>query len=310
MTDTEKQEIISEVLAQLRADSKDFSGSQIAINSAFEDAYEERSKIKLPAFDERINSGADATAGTISLEALLTAYGLTRVEEIAEQASTAYMKKTADSELDMNGNDITNAGNMYTKTEVDTALDGKAPAGFGLGGVSPLPPAQNLNNALDNGFLRISSAVENSPFTHGTGIVTNYNASEVVQNLVNTTTGIEMRRTTLDGGNTWTEEWVNPPMQAGVEYRTTERFNGKAVYTKLVNCGTVTASGSVNTGISASRLIDFCACAGNIISPYGDSSYGFYFFAFASGSKISWKAGTDLVNSGNTIYAILKYTKD
>ena len=32
-------------------------------------------------------------------------------------------------------------------------------------------------------------------------------------------------------------EWVNPPMMAGVEYRTTERWNGKAVYTKLIDFG-------------------------------------------------------------------------
>lgn len=30
------------------------------------------------------------------------------------------------------------------------------------------------------------------------------------------------------------EEWANPPMLEGVEYRTTERFNGKPVYRKLV----------------------------------------------------------------------------
>ena len=32
-------------------------------------------------------------------------------------------------------------------------------------------------------------------------------------------------------------EWVNPPMQLGVEYRTTERWNGEVGYTKLINCG-------------------------------------------------------------------------
>lgn len=32
-------------------------------------------------------------------------------------------------------------------------------------------------------------------------------------------------------------EWITPPMIAGVEYRTTERYNGKAVYALLVNCG-------------------------------------------------------------------------
>jgi hypothetical protein len=40
--------------------------------------------------------------------------------------------------------------------------------------------------------------------------------------------------------NVWTpEEWLNPPMVVGTEYRTTERYNGKPVYAKLVNFGTL-----------------------------------------------------------------------
>lgn len=38
-----------------------------------------------------------------------------------------------------------------------------------------------------------------------------------------------------NGWNPW--EWVNPPMQLGVEYRTTERWNDMPVYMKLVDCG-------------------------------------------------------------------------
>ena len=34
-------------------------------------------------------------------------------------------------------------------------------------------------------------------------------------------------------------EWLNPPMVAGTEYRTVERWNGKAVYAKLINIGYV-----------------------------------------------------------------------
>ena len=34
-------------------------------------------------------------------------------------------------------------------------------------------------------------------------------------------------------------EWINPPMQVDVEYRTTERWNGHPVYTKIVSCGTL-----------------------------------------------------------------------
>ena len=32
-------------------------------------------------------------------------------------------------------------------------------------------------------------------------------------------------------------EWMNPPMELGVEYRTTERWNGEPVYTKVIRFG-------------------------------------------------------------------------
>lgn len=33
-----------------------------------------------------------------------------------------------------------------------------------------------------------------------------------------------------------TTEWINPPLIEGIEYRTTERFNGKPVYIKMLRC--------------------------------------------------------------------------
>lgn len=33
------------------------------------------------------------------------------------------------------------------------------------------------------------------------------------------------------------QEWINPPMVVDVEYRTTERYNGKPVYTKIISFG-------------------------------------------------------------------------
>lgn len=38
-------------------------------------------------------------------------------------------------------------------------------------------------------------------------------------------------------------EWVNPPMNLGVEYRITERYLGKPVYVKVVDCGACPADG-------------------------------------------------------------------
>lgn len=51
-----------------------------------------------------------------------------------------------------------------------------------------------------------------------------------------------------------TVEWINPPMQLGVEYRTTERYLGKPVYVKLVDCGQIADSKTVDHGISDMNL--------------------------------------------------------
>ena len=40
-------------------------------------------------------------------------------------------------------------------------------------------------------------------------------------------------------------EWFNPPMQLGVEYRTTERYHGKPVYAKDVDCGVAPETGYI-----------------------------------------------------------------
>jgi hypothetical protein len=42
------------------------------------------------------------------------------------------------------------------------------------------------------------------------------------------------------------KEWINPPMIYGNEYRTTERWNGKAVYTKMIYGGAFPTSGNMD----------------------------------------------------------------
>lgn len=41
-------------------------------------------------------------------------------------------------------------------------------------------------------------------------------------------------------------EWINPPMWYSTEYRTSERHDGKAVYIKAINIGSLPASGLKN----------------------------------------------------------------
>lgn len=59
-------------------------------------------------------------------------------------------------------------------------------------------------------------------------------------------------------------EWINPPMQLGVEYRTTERFNGKIVYKCVLNISALpnNSTMSVSHGLHVFWAIDI-----SIMSP-------------------------------------------
>ena len=59
-------------------------------------------------------------------------------------------------------------------------------------------------------------------------------------------------------------EWVNPPMIIGVEYRTTERFNGKPVYVKLLVTNTLPSKGEwvgIDLGTNNASIIE---CKGRL----------------------------------------------
>lgn len=112
-------------------------------------------------------------------------------------------------------------------------------------------------------------------------------------------------------GGAWQPlEWVNPRMLPGVEYRTTERWNDKPVYTQLVNCG----FGPNNTqkaiafAYSVIRCFSFCDAGGGytISLPlnYGESKVTCH---HQSGTIIVY-ANYDV--SSYTVYAQVWYTKD
>lgn len=106
-------------------------------------------------------------------------------------------------------------------------------------------------------------------------------------------------------------EWVNPPMNLGVEYRTTERYLGKPVYVKAVNIGNLPASThkSVEHGVSD---VD------KMFPPYGQTSehwsipthaYGFNTMVSLSANRTSIAVLTATDRSGTTATVVLKYTK-
>lgn len=62
----------------------------------------------------------------------------------------------------------------------------------------------------------------------------------------------------LSGGGFSEWEWVNPPMTLGVEYRTMEKYQGKPVYTALIDLGTLpnaTFKMVMLTDVSPSKIL-------------------------------------------------------
>ena len=128
---------------------------------------------------------------------------------------------------------------------------GTAPDGFGLGGSAALlTPADNLDALMKSGWFQYDR--DNPPqgtlptaLTPWASLIRVSAAGNTcVQEAYDPTDsgfhGTVLRRTIYGvgtGAKIYPWEWVNPFMQLGVEYRTTERYNGQPVYCKLVNFG-------------------------------------------------------------------------
>jgi hypothetical protein len=119
---------------------------------------------------------------------------------------------------------------------------------------------------------------------------------------------------TLSAG-TWTAlEWDNPPMVLGVEYRTTERFNGKAVYAKLFDIGELPTNSHKKVAHGLTKTA--------VVSLYGASTNGKYYFPSSYTDAASDHSVDLYINSTDIIistvsswvgvygYVVVKYTKD
>lgn len=149
-----------------------------------------------------------------------------------------------------------------TDTQKTQARDniGAAPDGFGLGDVvgMPIPPtvAGGLNTATKNGWYYFGGdgGVQNKPpliptSDYGYLLVSSRDENTKLQVFMPEINNyIAVRK--LEAGVWQPWEYVNPPMDLGVEYRTTERYRGKPVYVKLVDCGEIADGKNVAHGIS------------------------------------------------------------
>lgn len=128
-----------------------------------------------------------------------------------------------------------------------------APAGYGLGEAAK-KPAGSFDDVMGGAFIEagLGAAHANSSWaginvTFGNEFNHGYQEAVDVLNHPN----VKARRTRLNRKwNAW--EYENPPMNPGVEYRTTERSEGKPVYAKRISYTPGTTLGKVGASTDTS----------------------------------------------------------
>ena len=203
------------------------------------------------------------------------------------------------------------AGKAADAEATGKALEGKAPAGYGWGEGRPSShfTANNVNRTAV--FV---SAGEDMPTNDSTWLcefyATSSDGSGNYGHMVATCQGgiakgcicYRLRENGVYGE--W--EWLNPPMAPGVEYRTTERFDGKPVYAKRIYFGYLPNNTAANVphGISGKTWNVKYSIDTNWTNQFLDNSIT----VWADSTNISIYTNSDM--STIAVYFTLWYTKD
>lgn len=144
---------------------------------------------------------------------------------------------------------------------------GAAPGGFGLGEASIA--FSDANDCVTNGwYCDVNGTAANTPFPWchilvstfmGNGMYVRQDAYITGESNVSTRHMVRFKHPNITDNNGWSVwEWEHGMyMSPGVEYRTTERYLGKPVYTKAINFGTLPSNSAkaVSHGI---KNMDVC----------------------------------------------------
>lgn len=221
---------------------------------------------------------------------------------------------------------------VYNKTEVDTLLANKAPAGY-VQGVYNISNGDSLDAILDtvygnmpNNFAQVVEIADNVGVAWGGGnyfAVIKRTSAEygVVDFVSHVNNGTALRKARVNG--VWCPlEWVNPPMALGKEYRTTERWKGKPVYAIAFVFGELpNASTKIKYAPAAKNVDEIIACGGcgadySLPNLYPVSSYNSFSIydiklaaALSSNGGIACIIGTGMDFSSQKATVWVKYTK-
>lgn len=197
-----------------------------------------------------------------------------------------------------------------------------APGGFGWGD-STGQSILDANEAILGGFYYWGPNAKNTPFRYGAMVViprsSNTAKPDVTQIAsedtgdINPISSIAVRKSTDNGDGAWGEwEYVNPPMILGTEYRTTERYLGKPVYVKAVDCGQIADEKEVAHGIDNMLYCIFAqGLRGGMPMPeifnHNLSDPWSCYISQVTATKIRFECGTSA--AGGNCAVLLKYIK-
>ncbi len=218
---------------------------------------------------------------------------------------------------------------------------GAAPDGYGLGGnEGQTAVAMDFDQMTKNGWYTTQSDTANAPVDPVASQRTLIGALHVVsrsltsivvqtlyvwQNSVGFYRSGTLRRIRRNG--TWEAwEWIDPPMELTVEYRTTERYLGKPVYAKLITLGNLPNNTEVSvqdTSIGGiAHIVDFKGEFINssgtpVLIPYGPNYAGSGKYAVSipvvsqntAGTGIEIRVYTTVDFSAFSATVLVKYTK-
>lgn len=217
---------------------------------------------------------------------------------------------------------LTKEGYAADAKAVGEALSTKAPAGYGLGETqSRLLEREDIDGTrtqmIPTGWYHLNPSRSGitidgwamNPVGVRVESVTPYGF--MVITIINGGRPVVRRGFTMGTWHPW--EWISPPMMAGVEYRTTERWNGKPVYAWMIDAGALpnTSTKTVYFSNSASTVDEVIYCGGSTSGgmslPHVVASTTASVYLDNGRGYVNLITGVD--RSASTAKILVKYTK-
>ena len=263
--------------------------------------------IKIPVMDLPTGSGTiKITASTNPGSGVVT---VTRSWTYTKTAPT-FANAGSTAQLQQNGK------NVFPLTLLECVRGGEnlAPGGYGLG--TPAQLKASANDCKLSGWYMTAFNVPNAPDgdggywlirVDGRDDTVLYQTAYANRQNSGVPNSVICRRYYVN--SEWSPwEYITPPMQLGVEYRTTERDNSKPVYKKAVNTGALSAGtsksvahGVQNIGLRLSALYGLNNNGDNLVSNPGITGI----LVDGSNITITTAAGFSTSNS----WVVIAYTK-